>query len=478
MTKDLRSFLALLEQEHPGELVCIEREVHPDRYELLAFVETFEKMGRFPAILFQHVTTLRGERWPGGMVVSIDPGTYRRAAIALGLDTHRATAHDAVTALARGIQSPVKAEPLPAGQAPVQEVVLRGEEADLADLPLIMHYEHDMRPGWMTPVVAVRDPVEGRYNLSYHRIVYKGPRRVTVQIAPGHLQESLSRAQARGEPLPVALVVGHHPAFYMASGARPSWTFDEYEVVGGALGEPLRVVPSVSFGSDLMVPADAELVVEARILPDQVEPEGPFGEWTRYYGPQDIMPVAEVTAITRRRDALFQAIRASYHIIEDMSHSAGLLALLKTRFPSVRSVNAFFHTWAIISMEKSQEGEPMRVASMALAYGRHVKHAVIVDADVDPFNLQQVLWAIGVRLQPHERVKIIDNIALNTLDPSLTHPHLGSVMVIDATESVDRPFQQAISMPRDVLERIQAEFESYVPREKLARVAYGDPWRV
>lgn len=478
MPKDLRSFLDDLRKHAPEELVTVTREVRPADFEVNTLLEEFEALGKYPLLLLEHVRSLQGEPWPGRMVSQADPGTFRRAALALGLPMNGTRCQEVIDRLSAAIERPIPPVVVPRREAPVQEVVTTGGAVDLATLPLLMHHEKDTRPGWFTPIMAAAHPETGRYNLSYHRNLYKGRSRVTSKISSRHLYEYLQLAAERGQSVPVAMVVGHHPGFYLASAMRAPWTVDEYGAAGGTLGEPLRVVPSASFGERLLVPADAEVVVEGEILPTVKDLEGPFGEWPHYYGPQTKQPVIECTAITRRRDAIFQAIWTSHHIIEDISHAAAVHAHLKTRFPRVLATSSLYHTWIITAIDKRSEGEPERVGALALGYGDHVKLVVVVDKDIDPFNLRQVFWAIAVRAQPDQAVQILRHFKSNPLDPSTVRPTLGSVMIVDATEPVDRPFEEVVAVPQAVKVRIHSRLEEYVPRDVLNQVPTRDPWQL
>jgi UbiD family decarboxylase len=251
---------------------------------------------------------------------------------------------------------------------------------------------------------------------------------------------------------------------------------DEYWQAGGVLGQPMRVVPSETLGEDFLVPADAEVIIEGEFITGEFDNEGPFGEWPSYYGAQLIQPIGTVTAITMRRNPIMQTVWSSYHMLEDISHSMGLQSWIKAKFPRLVSACHLYHTWAVVSIDKRAEGEPMRVAALALAYGEHVKHCVIVDKDINPYNLHEVFWAIAMRVQPEERVQIIRNIKLGRNDPSLVHPSSGSAMIIDATEPTDRPFQTRVAVPKTTLERLSKDIDRYIKPEVMNKIPVRDRW--
>jgi 2,5-furandicarboxylate decarboxylase 1 len=474
----LRGFLDDLRRLAPEELVEIDERVNPRDYEVNTFLDILKDRGKFPVLLFNNVSTFNGDRFLGRLITSADPGSYRRAALALGLPLDKSTSKDIIEELGRRGESPTKPVAVDRDQAPVKEVVRVGEDADIGDLPLLMHFAEDANPGWCTPIVALSDPDTGRYNLAYYRCLYKGPRRATVKVSPEHVRHGawyFNRAEEAGKPLPFAWILGHHPLFHQAAAMRTPYGIDEYDQASGIM-QPLRVVASETWGEQFMVPADAEVIVEGHLLPNERDNEGPFGEWPRYYGCQTRQPVGEITAITMRRDAIFQAVWTSYHMLEDIAHSVGLQAYLKARYPRLVVASSLFHTWAILSLKKEAEGEPMRLATAALGYGDHVKYVIVVDEDINPFNLQEVFWAISMRVQPDEQVQILRNMKANRNDPSTIHPMRGGVMIIDATEPVDRPFEKRVDVPDATRQRLLAEWDRYVSPETMGRIPVRDRW--
>jgi 2,5-furandicarboxylate decarboxylase 1 len=188
--------------------------------------------------------------------------------------------------------------------------VWRGDDADLGRLPIPVHNELDGGPFLTAAVAVMRDPESGRLNAGiYRHHVYDG-KRMGVWFFGSHDGGTIHRRHAeRGEPTPIAIVIGHHPAFLMGAVSRVPGIGGEYDAAGAFLGESLEVVPAVT--SDLLVPARAEVVIEGCILPDELAEEGPFAEWPGHYVGGGTKPVIEVDVITMRRDAIFQDIQAS-----------------------------------------------------------------------------------------------------------------------------------------------------------------------
>jgi UbiD family decarboxylase len=184
--------------------------------------------------------------------------------------------------------------------APVKEMVA---QPNLHALPILTHHLEDKGP-YLTMTWSAKDLESGVYNSSFHRCYVRDERHLVMFFERRHLWEYYLRAERRDEPLPVACVIGHHPSYYLGNCALTGIEVDEYESIGGIMGEPLRLVPSETFGERLLVPADAEMVIEGRILPHQRDMEGPFGDFTGYYGPPTESPIVEISAITHRRDAI------------------------------------------------------------------------------------------------------------------------------------------------------------------------------
>ncbi len=404
MPKDLRSFLRDLTAGAPADLVTIDREIDP-KFEITALQRHLEREGRSPTLLFKNVRNLRGE--PSGFrLVTNVFADRRKCAVALDLPRNQWRMETSFE-FARRARERVKPVVVSREEAPVKEVVKVGKEANLFDLPVVTHHEMDGHPYLVDAIIAA-DPDTGVYNSSHHRMLVKDHDKLGLWMSPRHLWDYFRRAEEWGEPLPIAHVLGHHPGFYLASEAICPMADDELEVIGGVLGEPLRLVPSEAFGSRLMVPAEAEIVVEAEVLPGVREPEGPFGEFTGYYGPQRWSPVAKVRAITHRRDAMYLNIlvgHADTSILGGIPKEAGIYEEIRRAVPNVRAVHfpisgcCRFH--AYISIDKKVDGQGVVAGMAAFPHHDELKHVVVVDSDVDAFNEADVME----RIRPEEWLK-------------------------------------------------------------------------
>jgi 2,5-furandicarboxylate decarboxylase 1 len=192
--------------------------------------------------------------------------------------------------------------------------------------------------------------------------------------------------------------------------------------------------------------------------------EGPFGEFTGYYGPQRWGPVVRVTAITHRRDPIWLNILVGHpdtSILGGIPKEAGIFEAVKAALPTVQAVHfpisgsCRYH--AYISIDKKVDGEPVQAAMAAFPHHDELKHIIVVDSDIDAFNEREVLWAMATRVQPDTDINILKEVRGGSLDPSATRHAVGSKMIIDATRPVGRPFAERIAVPDEVMQRIRLQ---------------------
>lgn len=469
---DLRMFLSTLERDHPDQLVRIKRPVDVAKFEVTALLTHLERQGKYPVLLLEQPLNLKGEVAPFHLISNLY-ALRARCALALGL---RADAWQLPLSLeyARRESRLIPPTVVRLEHAPVREVVRQGDAADLRDLPIVRHHAMDPAPYIdMTP--AMRDPEGGFYNLAFLRTMYKGPRRLGIHMSPRHNWQIARKYEAKGQGTPLAIVVSHHPAFYLGALNVSAFGVDDYAKVGAIMGEPLRITPSVTFGDELMVPADAEMVIEGRIVPGAREVEGPFGEFTGYYGPQRLRPVIEVTAITHRREAILQHIFVGHRdnwVIGGIPKEGSVFNVIRGVVPTVKAVHfaisgsCRFNCY--ISIDKRVDGETKQAALAALGACDFVKNVIVVDADVDVFNEREVLWAVATRVQADRDVDVIRDVKGNTLDPSQTDDIMTAKLIIDATKPVRRPFASRVEVPAEALDRVR--LEDFIPPEILERL--------
>ena len=213
-----------------------------------------------------------------------------------------------------------------------------------------------------------------------------------------------------------------------------------------------------------MIPADAEMVIEGEIPPKVREVEGPFGEFPGTYGPQRWRPIINVTAINHRKGAIFQHMFTGHRdvwVAGGIPKEGSCFNAIRGVVPTVKAVHfAISGTCRFncyISVDKKVEGETKQAALMAMAHCDFVKHVVVVDADIDPFNEEEVMWAAATRVQADQDIDIIRNVKGSVLDPSLVHDIRGTKMIVDATRPVDRPFSKRLNVPDEAMNRIRPE---------------------
>ncbi|RKL62862.1 UbiD family decarboxylase [Thermoanaerobacteraceae bacterium SP2] len=460
MSKDLRSFLKDLERQMPEDIVRVKREIDP-KFEITAIQQHLENQDKFPLLIFEKVKNLKGELSPFKVVTNMF-ATRQKCAVAMDLSCDQWRMETSFQ-FAKRSQNLIKPVIVSREEAPVKEVVKVGDEVDLRELPVLTHHEMDGYP-YLVDAVIAPDPDTGVYNSSHHRMLIRGKDELGLWMSPRHLWNYCVRAAKKGEALPIAHVLGHHPGFYLGSEALVSMETDEYEVIGGVLNEPLRLVPSEAFGEKLLVPADAEIVVEGEVIPNFRDAEGPFGEFTGYYGPQRWSPVVKVKAITYRKDAYYMNILVGHpdtSILGGIPKEAGIYEEVKKSVPGVKAVHfpisgcCRFH--AYISIDKKVDGEGKVAAIASLPYHDELKHVIVVDSDIDPFNEKEVLWAVATRVQASEDVDIIKKVRGGSLDPSSTIHAVGDKMLIDATKPVSRPYAERIKVPQEVMDRIKLD---------------------
>lgn len=459
--RNVRDFVERVEREGRSELLRIKDEIRPDRFEATAILANLEQRGLYPMVLFERPLNLLGQASPFPLLTNVY-ASRQRCAMALGLEPRQ---HRLELSLEYSRREGRRIPPtlLSADSAPVKQVIKTGSGVDLRELPIVRHHRMDPAPYIdMTPVM--RDPEQGHYNVAFLRTMYKGPRKLGLHMSPRHNWQICRKNEEKGLATPVAIVVSHHPAFYLGALNVSPFGVDDYELVGSMMNESLRLAPSETWGADFLVPADAEMVIEGEIAPGVRDVEGPFGEFPGTYGPQRLRWVIDVKAITHRKDAVYQDIFVSHRdnwILGAIPKEGTLFNRIKGVVPTVKAVHlpnsgcGRFNCY--ISIDKKVDGESKQAALIALGECDFVKNVFVVDADVDPFNEEEVMWAFATRVQADQDVDVIKNVKGNTLDPSQTDDILGAKMIIDATKPVRRTFASRVAVPGEARARFPVD---------------------
>jgi len=480
MAKDLRQFLDALERKYPHELVRVSRPIDPARFEVTALLQHLENAGKFPLLLFENPANLHGR--PSGFPLASNVFALRqRCSLALDMDPadwRRPLSLE----YARREAELIEPEVVPAPAAPVKEVLVRGDDVDLRALPIVRHHEMDPAP-YIDMAVVMRDPDGGFYNTAFLRNMVQGPRRLGVHMSPRHNWQIFRKYERHDAPTPCAIIMSHHPAFYLGVLNVSPFGVNDYARIGAIMGEPVRLVASETWGEEFLVPADAEMVIEGEVLPAVREVEAPFGEFTGYYGPQRLRPVIEVTALTHRRDATLQHIFVGHRdnrILGGIPKEGSLFNAIHGVVPTVRAVHfalsgcCRFNCY--ISVDKRVDGETKQAALIALGACDFVKNVIVVDEDIDVFNEEEVLWAVATRVQADRDVDILKDVKGNTLDPSQTDEIMTAKMIIDATKPARRPFAARLRVPDAAMRAMDPR--AFIPPDVWDRLAaHGDVYQ-
>jgi UbiD family decarboxylase len=472
MPKNLRTFLDDMRREYPSEVITIGKTVNPSNYDVTAIVKHLGALKKFPVLLFDRPLNVHGALNDMKLIMCAE-SSQKKIQVALGLPRHVDRAEMARECLRREAQRipPIIVEK---GAAPVKEVIKTGADVDLYELPLMRHHEMDGGPYIAMSSVA-RDRNNGIYNCSYHRMEVKDRNHSGFLMTLQHMWRIFRAYEEAGEECPVATVIGHHPAYQMGACYGGPFEVSEYDIIGGYLGEPLRVVASETWGERLLVPADAEIVIEGALLPGKRMVEGPFGEVNGYLGVQGFLQSAhyEARAVTRRRGAMHASIITPEGDKPwmDLPREGAYLRRAREAVPGVQAVctsgrHALLNVF--ISMKKLSEGDPGRAAAAVLTWD-WAKNVFVFDEDIDIYDPTEILWALATRVQPHRQISILNDIMRGSLlDPSMDHPRRTSVMIVDATKPLDRPFSPVSKCPDEAMARIK--LEEFVPGEVLQHI--------
>ena len=419
----LRRFVEELRQA--GEL-----EVHAGTAELAEVAPALE--GNAKAVLFERV----GKE--GTPLVGNVMGSRARLARAFGTTPDRLLAE-----VLRRLRTTPQVVEVPREAAPAQEIVLTGDKADLTALPVNLQHGMDGGPYISASIDFVLDPSSGWTNVGVRRLMLRGRHEAGVDLnSPSDLRALYEAAAREGRRLPVAFVVGGHPADYVAAVMR--LPVDELGLVASLRDAPLAVVKCVT--CDIRVPADAEWVLEGYLDErGHVEAEGPYGEFLGYYGGVKQNPVFHLTAVTRRRDALFQTATIGGRSL-GRTDTAQLNALrtevmvwraLETAVREAKAVYATPSSGGMynlrIALRQRVPGEARNAIASAFACLANVKHVFVVDPDIDIFSDEQMDWALATRFQADRDLVVQSGFRTLPLDPSLRGAKTGAKAGFDLT---------------------------------------------
>jgi len=419
MYRDLRKFIAEIE-----ELGALRHVAGADpHHEIGGITEVAAGLPECPALLFDRIEGYA----PGFRILTNATVSPQRAALALGLDPALRPL-DALKAWMTKRQTLAMKAPVMVKDGPVLENSSRGDQVDLGKLPAPFWHAKDGGPYIGTgSVVIMRDPDGGWVNASIYRVQVHGRDKVTIQFdhQGRHGAIIAKKYWEAGKACPVAVVNGEDPALFVAGFEYLSAGASEYDFAGAIKGAPIEVFAGPATG--LPLPAHAEIILEGELLPPSQEtlPEGPFGEFTGYYGADKRpCPVMNVTAVHHRNDPI---LLGSPPMKPPRFHfglpfrAASIWSNLETA--GVTDVVGVWQHVAqlmtVVALKQRYDGHAKRAALIAAANSYMGRLVVVVDDDVDPSNLADVMWAITTRCEPSEQIDIVHNAWSSALDPRI-----------------------------------------------------------
>jgi 2,5-furandicarboxylate decarboxylase 1 len=462
VSKDLRQFLKVVREMGPDYYVEVNRPLKP-KYEPCIIEEKLAKQGRYPVIYCPQV---EGSKLP--LVTNLF-SCYDMLGLALDIDTKKKGRDEVLQEFRRRVADRKSPVMVPASQAPVKEVVFKGSQVDLGILPIVHHQEGDSGKYLDIGTLIIKDPDTGILNAGVYRHELKGKDQLGFMNSPTHKTAYITRRYSElKKPFEVVIAVGHHPAVVIGACTFVSLGTEKLDIIGGMLGEPLAVTKAETVS--LPVPAFAEIVIEGVVDPTNMVTDGPFAEYTGYYGAgMKACYLIKVTAISMRRDAIYNDLDPA-SLEHNMPTSLGMESndydVIKRAVPTLKSVylprtGRGFLTY--VSIKKRIEGEG-KFAGLAAAGARpSSKVVVVVDEDVDVYNQEEMMWAIATRVEADTGVSYIPFASGAHLDPSaydetrFGRGHMTTKLIIDATKPVNTPFAPRITPPKAVWDAMNLE---------------------
>lgn len=342
---------------------------------------------------------------------------------------------------------------------PIKENILK-RNIDLPKLlPINKFQERDSSSFITAGVMVVKDPTTGKFFTSIRRLQVNGGNILSALIASPKLTNDFLSLEKQGKPLEVAIVFGYDAPFLMASQySSATYGIDKFEIDSNLRGSPLELVACETV--DLLVPANAEIVLEGKIVPGKRELEGPFGELMGYYGAQAPHPIIEVSCVLHRNNPIYQTAFPcrEEHVSNGLIREVELYYHLKNQLDVV-DVNVTegggYRFNAFVSIRKQREGDGKTAILAALGLNKDLKHVVIVDDDVDIFDLQDIEWAITTRSQASMDYVIVEGALGSSLEPSHDLRGVTDKLGIDATKPLkdkNGKFSRAIIPNYDKIE--------------------------
>ncbi len=431
---DLRTFMDVLQAN--DQLVTIEKEVSTVK-EIGNVLATLEKKNMGAG----YMKNVKDRQF--GIIGNV-LGSMDRIALALQCEKV-----EMIDFLSKCLDNPIKT--VKVTKAVCQENIITGDEIDLMKIPIPDHAPKDGGP-FITGGVIVSKELNGtKQNLSFQRMMVKGKDKLGIMINEWrHLKDFYDAAEKEGVALPISIVIGADPVVYMGAGLR--YEGDEMEIAGAIRGKAQEVVKCIT--SDIYVPATAEIVIEAEILPGIREVEGPLSEFTGHYSDPWPSPVLHVKAITHRNNAIYQTIAGGLFEHINLGNVVPREPMLKkfTTYVSSGVVNVHIPPYgagflALVQIKKKNPGEPKNVALAAMMAYVNIKNVIVVDTDVDIYNAADIMWAVSNRVIPEKDIFYVPGAQGHELDPCSDDRGVQTKMGIDATLSEENGHYERVVYP-------------------------------
>ena len=439
--------------EKGGEVVHVRDQVSP-RFEVSSIMKAFDGG---PVLFFEDV------KGHDTRIVANICGTRRKICSAL-----RVSPENLYKKLISAWRSPIS--PRIVKEGPVKDVV---GKANLSRIPVLTHFEKDVGAYITSAIVSARSPDGKIENVSIHRLLILDDTHLAIRLVPRHLFRLWEMAKEEKRDLEVAIAIGLHPAVLLAASSPAPFGVSEFGIANALLGNKMRLIRCERV--DAYAPAGAEIILEGVMSTREETMEGPFVDITGTYDIQRSQPIIELVGMMHREDYMYQALLpsgAEHKLLMGLPREVAIWEAVAKVVPLVKAVNlssggaGWLH--AIISIEKQTEGDGKN--ALLAAFGAHssLKHAVVVDTDIDVFNLEEVEWAIATRFQASEDVVVIPHARGSTLDPSADQETaLTTKLGVDATRPLTKPYGnfELAKIPTnkeiaDIISKIRKSLES------------------
>jgi len=494
--RSMREFLETLEAA--GELVRVSEPVSTV-LEMTEIARRLLAQGG-PAVLFEKPIRADGEISTMPCLVNLF-GTVKRVAMGVTLEgRQRSTAADLrevgeLLAFLRAPEPPrglkdawdmlplaktvMAMRPATVKTAPVQEIVWTGDQIDLNKLPIQTCWPGEPAPLITWPLVVTKGPSTTReddYNLGIYRMQVLGPDRTVMRWLAhrgGAQHHRRWKAEGRREPLPACAVIGADPGTILAAVTPVPETLSEYQFAGLMRGARVELVAAKTV--PLMVPANAEIVIEGHVLLDDYADEGPYGDHTGYYNSVEKFPVFQVSAITMRRNPIYLTTFTGRPPDEPSVLGEALnevfIPLLRQQFPEIVDFwlppEGCSYRIAVVSMKKAYAGHAKRVMMGVWSYLRqfmYTKWVIVVDDDINARDWKDVMWAVSTRMDPARDITLVENTPIDYLDFASPESGLGSKIGLDATNKwppeTKREWGQILGMDQATIDAVSAKWTS------------------